>query len=88
MQIIVQLPDDIVTHPDPAREAFEALVIEGYRAETFSYYEASQMLSLSRFEFDGFLKNRNVYDYAYDENDLANDVETLRKLRSTGVLKL
>jgi hypothetical protein len=30
MQITVELPEDIARHPDPGREALQALVIEGY----------------------------------------------------------
>jgi predicted HTH domain antitoxin len=36
------------------------------------------LLGLSRFEFDGFLKDHNILDHAYDEQDLQRDVETLR----------
>lgn len=32
MEITVDLPGDIAQGPDPAREALEALVIEGYRS--------------------------------------------------------
>jgi predicted HTH domain antitoxin len=41
---------------------------------------------LSRFEFDGFLKDRNVYDHAYDAEDLEQDLETLRQLEAGGLL--
>lgn len=73
MQITVQLPDDLAQHPDPGREALQALVIEGYRAGTLSHYQASQLLGLSRFEFDGFLKERHIYDHAYCVEDLEQD---------------
>lgn len=69
MQITVQLPDDLVQHSDPGREALEALAIEGYRSGALSHFEAGQLLGMSRFEFDGFLKERNVYDHAYDVED-------------------
>jgi predicted HTH domain antitoxin len=71
MQITVQLPDDLIEHAEPGREVLEALAIEGYRTEVLSHYQASQLLGLSRFEFDGFLKQRHVYDHAYDLEDLA-----------------
>ena len=45
--------------------ALETLAIEGYRSEALTHYQASQLLGLSRFEFDGFLKDRNIYDHAY-----------------------
>jgi predicted HTH domain antitoxin len=87
MQITVQLPDDLAHHPNPGREALEALAIEGYRKGTLSHYEASQVLGLSRFEFDGFLKERHIYDHAYDVEDFAQDRETLRELQAKGLLR-
>ena len=82
MQITVQLPDDLAQHPNPGRDALESLAIEGYRAGTLSHFQASQILGLSRFEFDGFLKERHIYDHAYDVEDLEQDRETLRQLRA------
>jgi predicted HTH domain antitoxin len=87
MQITVQLPDDLIQHPNPGREALEALAIEGYRTETLSHHQASQLLGLSRFEFDGFLKERHIYDHAYDVEDLEQDRETLRQLQAKGLLR-
>lgn len=82
MEITVKLPDDLAKHPNAGREALEALVIEGYRAGAFSHYQASQLLGLSRFAFDGFLKERNIYDHAYGVEDLEQDEETLRQVQS------
>jgi predicted HTH domain antitoxin len=87
MEITVHLPDDLSQHPDPGREALESLVIEGYRSGTFSHFQASQMLGLSRFDFDGFLKERHIYDHAYDVEDLKDDLETLRQLRAKGLIR-
>jgi len=82
MQITVQLPDDIAQHASPGREALEALVIEGFRSEKLTHYQASQLLGMTRFEFDGFLKARGVYDHAYSIEDLEQDLATLQKLES------
>jgi predicted HTH domain antitoxin len=87
MEITVQLPDDLSQHPNPGREALESLVIEGYRSGVFSHFQASQMLALSRIEFDGFLKQRQVYDHAYDVDDLTDDIETLRQLQAKGLVR-
>jgi predicted HTH domain antitoxin len=86
MEITVKLPDDLVQHPDPGREALEALVIEGYRTGTLSHYQASQMLGISRLAFDGFLKQRNIHEHAYDVEDLEQDRDTIRQLQSKGLL--
>jgi len=87
MEITVRLPDDLTQHADPGREALEALVLEGYRSGGLSHYQASQMLGLSRIEFDGILKERNIFEYAYDLEDLEEDQQTLRQLHSKGLLK-
>jgi len=86
MQITVELPEDILRRPDPGREALEALAVEGYRSGALTHYQASQLLGLSRFEFDGFLKDRNIFDHAYDAEALAQDIETLRQLEARGRL--
>jgi predicted HTH domain antitoxin len=44
------------------------------------------LLGLSRFEFDGFLKERHIYDHAYDVEDLEQDRETLRQLQAKGLI--
>ena len=86
MQITVELPDDIARHSDPGREALEALVIEGYRSEKLTHHQAAQLLGMTRFEFDGFLKDRQIYDHAYSVEDLERDLADLEKLRAQGLL--
>jgi predicted HTH domain antitoxin len=86
MKITVELPDDLAQHPDPGREALEALAIAGYRSGELSHYQARQLLGLSRFEFEGFLKERNIYDHAYGIEDLERDIETMRQLEAKGLL--
>ncbi len=86
MEILVQLPDDLAQHRNPGREALEALVIQGYRAGSLSHYQASQLLGLTRFQFDGFLKHHDISDHAYGIDDLENDRKTLDQLRDKGLL--
>jgi predicted HTH domain antitoxin len=86
MRITVELPDDIARHPDPGREALEALAIEGYRSEKLTHYQAARLLGLTRFEFDGFLKDRQIFDHAYAFEDLERDLADLDKLRAKGLL--
>jgi len=85
MEITVQIPDDIGAHPDPGRDALETLVITGYRGGVLTHFQASRMLGLTRFEFEGFLKERGILEFAYDAEDLERDLETLRKLRAKGL---
>lgn len=81
MEIIVELPNDLTERPDPAREALEAVAIAGYRSGKLTAWEAGRLLGLARFEFEGFLKKHRIYDHAYSADDLADDVDSLRKLR-------
>lgn len=81
MEIIVDLPNDLIRRPDPAREALEALAIAGYRSGKLSAHQAGKLLGFtSRFQFEGFLKARNILDHSYSPEDLADDVKTLRDL--------
>jgi predicted HTH domain antitoxin len=73
MQITVQLPDDLSQRPDPGRAALEAFVIEGYRSGALSNAQAGELLGLSRIGFDGFLKERQISEHAYDVKDLDRD---------------
>ncbi|MEO7145319.1 MAG: UPF0175 family protein [Bryobacteraceae bacterium] len=82
MQITIELPDDIARHPDPGREALEAVAIEGYRSEKPTHYQAAKSLGMTRFEFDGFLKDRQIHDHAYSIEDLERDLADLDKLRA------
>jgi predicted HTH domain antitoxin len=85
MQITVDLPNDLTQRPNPAREALEALAIAGFRAGTLTAFQASHLLGLgSRFEFEGFLKERGIDDHSYSVADLDEDVETLRKREASG----
>jgi predicted HTH domain antitoxin len=86
MQITVELPDDIARHPDPGREALEALAIEGYRSEKLTHHQAARLLGMTHFEFDGFLQERQIYDHAYSMEDLERDLADLDKLRAKGLL--
>jgi predicted HTH domain antitoxin len=80
MQITVELPSDIARHPNGAREALEALVIEGYRSRQLSQRDAGQILGLSRIETENFLAGHTVlYDYSIDE--LEAEAELLHKLQ-------
>ena len=81
MEITVDLPNDLAQRPDPAREALEALAIAGYRTGKLSAHQAGSLLGFtSRFQFEGFLKARNIFDHAYSAEDLADDVKTMHNL--------
>ena len=74
MQITVQLPDDLASHPNAAREALEAFAIEGYRTGALSPRDTRIMLGFSTsYQLDGFLKEHNVYEHSYSVEDLLED---------------
>jgi predicted HTH domain antitoxin len=78
MEITVHLPDDLAQRPNPGREALESLAIEGYRTGALTHFQASQMLGLSRIEFDGFLKERQVTEHAYGVDQLNRDWQSVQ----------
>ena len=86
MQITVELPDDIAWHSDPGREALEQLAIDGYRCGALTHHQAGQLLGMSRFEFNDFLSERGISDYAFSMDDLQQDLADLEKLRAQGLL--
>ena len=72
MQITLELPDAIAEQlsqdQDLSRAALEALVAESCRSHRLSDHQAAELLGLSRYELDGFLKERGVYyDYTIEE---------------------
>jgi len=85
MEITIHLSDDLPQHANPGRDALESLAIEGYRTGALSSFQASQLLGLSRVEFDGFLKDRQIYDHAYGVEDFDEDRETLHQLQAEGL---
>jgi predicted HTH domain antitoxin len=81
MQITVQLPDDLSQHKNPAREALEALVIEGYSSGALTSHEACLLLGFeTRFELDGFLKVHQVEAGAYGQTEYEQDLRSLQHL--------
>ena len=83
MKITVSLPDDIAQRPDPRREALEAIAVAGYKSGDLTAYEARRVLGMeSRFEFEAFLKDRNIMEHAYSVEDLEEDIKTMRELEA------
>jgi hypothetical protein len=81
MTITVTLPEDLLQHADPAREALEALAIEGYRTGALSTKQTRLLLGFeTRYELDGFLKSHDVQEGTYDVADYERDLATLAEL--------
>jgi len=65
MEVKLQIPDEIVKQlsadgGDISRHALEALAIDGYRKQTLTLYQISQMLGLARVETEDFLGQNQV----------------------------
>ena len=86
MEITVHLPDDLAQQADPGRQALEALALDGYRSGAFTQYQAGQILGVSRLEFEGLLKQRNIRENAYDVEDFEDDLRTLSALKADSAI--
>jgi predicted HTH domain antitoxin len=64
---------------DRSRAALEALVAESCREHRLTDHQAAQILGLSRYELDGFLKARGVF-YDYTLEDLTRENEAVERL--------
>ena len=76
-RIAVDLPDEIAKRLQAAwrnvpRGALEAVALEGYRDGTLTRDEVGDVLGLSFWDTEAFLKNRQAY-LAYAEEDLEQD---------------
>jgi hypothetical protein len=82
MQVTLNIPDALASRlapADVARQALEALAVEAHRTGLLTEAELGEMLGLSRYELDGFLKAREVY-IPYSLEDLEKERETARRL--------
>ncbi len=75
MEVILRIPDDVARRlaadgGDISRRALEALALEGYRDQTLTLYQVSEMLSLSRVETEDFLGQHHVPLSVIGEADL------------------
>ncbi len=75
MEVTLHIPDDIAKRlsaagGDISRRALESVALEGYRDQTLTLYQISQMLGLSRVETEDFLGQHHVPLALIDETDL------------------
>ena len=75
MEVTLHIPDDIAKRlsaagGDVSRRALEAVALEGYREQTLTLYEVSEMLGLSRVETEDFLGRHHVPLAVIGEADL------------------
>ena len=85
VEVLLQVPDDIVERlqarsEDLSRQALESLAADSYRTGVLTAAEVQRMLGFAtRWETDAFLKARGAYLH-YSEDDLEQDIEGFRRL--------
>ena len=75
MEVTFRIPDDVAQRlsnsgGDVSRIALEALALEGYREQTLTLYQISEMLGLTRVETEDFLGQHHVPLSIIGEADL------------------
>ena len=74
MEVTLHIPDEIARRlaagGDVSRRAMEALALEGYREQTLTLLQVSEMLGLSRVETEDFLGQHHVPLSVIGEVDL------------------
>jgi len=74
MEVTLHIPDEVASKlsagGDLTRRALEALALEGYREQTLTLYQVSEMLGLSRVETEDFLGQHHVPLSVITEQDL------------------
>ncbi len=83
MSVTIDLPEEIAQQlqarwGDLERRALEALAIEGYRSEALSLGQVAEMLGLSVWDTEIFLKQRKV-DLLYTLENLNEDVAAIEQ---------
>jgi len=75
MEVILHIPDEVARQisaagGDVSRSALEALALHGYREQTLTLFQISEMLGLSRVETEDFLGRHGVPLSVIDKADL------------------
>jgi predicted HTH domain antitoxin len=85
MQLTLEIPDELaealsVSGADLSHAALEAIAVEAYRERKITTSQLRRLLGFdSRYELDGFLKQREVW-LEYDWQDLEQDQESHKRL--------
>ena len=76
----LQIPNDVLKHAGITEgEAVVELACRFFETGRLTLYFAAQLAGLSQPEFEDMLLERNIPIYTYTENDLENDLATLRE---------
>ena len=90
MEVTLHIPDEIAKRlaagGDVSRRALEAVALEGYRDQTLTLHQVSEMLGLFRVQTEDFLGQHHVPRAVINEADLDREAALFeaaspRKLR-------
>ncbi len=85
MNLTLRIPDELATRlaaegGDLERRVLEGFALAEYQAGRLTRFELRQLLGIAtRFELDGFLKERGVFE-PYTLEDVQREVESLERL--------
>jgi predicted HTH domain antitoxin len=82
MELTLRIPDEIAKRlaadgGDVTRRALEAIALEGYREQTLTLLQVSEMLGLTRIETEDFLGRHQVSLTAMSVTDLDREAALL-----------
>jgi predicted HTH domain antitoxin len=84
MEVTIRVPDELAqrlsTAGDVSRQILEAFALEGYRSNSLTLLEVSELLGFGRVETEDFLGQHEVPLAEIDEVDLDRDAAVLRSL--------
>jgi hypothetical protein len=80
----ISIPNTLVkalgAEPDELpRQTLEALIVQAFRKGQITHAQVGELLELSRFETDGFLKNAQAFRLSESE-EYSSDLESLRRI--------
>jgi predicted HTH domain antitoxin len=87
MQITVDVPDDTASKPGGERDALEAFVVQALKDGILSKAQGRRLMGMERYDFDGFIKRHEIERFAYNEADLARDLEAVDKFQALRMAK-
>lgn len=87
MQVVVEIPDEFVQQilpagQDPSRALLEEASLKAFCEDRITAHELRRILGFdTRYQLDGFLKERGIDYGGYGPDDLKQDIQTLDRLR-------
>lgn len=87
MQVVVEIPDKFSRQilpdgQDPSRTLLEEASLKAFCENRLTAHELAQILGFeTRYQLDGFLKERGIEQGAYGSRELTEDIDTMDQLR-------